>query len=398
MTLAASRAWIEVDAGALRHNIAQLRALLPEGCALMAVVKANAYGHGAAQCAALCQEAGVAAFAVATAAEGAALRESGIRGDILVLGYAGAEDVPTLSRYRLTQAVAGPDHARALEECGLPLYVHLKVDTGMHRLGFAWDRPQALADVFACPHLQVRGMFTHLSDADGLDPERQGRTRTQMDRFFRAAERLRRAGRDPGILHLQGSYGLLNYGGIPGCGWVRAGIALYGLLSSPGDVTRLSPDLRPVLSLRARVAQVRTLRAGERAGYDGAFTALRASTLALVTIGYADGWPRSLSGGRGRVLVRGRYAPVAGLVCMDQMLVDVTGIPGAAPGDVATLIGRDGDACLTAGEAALAADTITNELLSRLGERLERVVTDPSAPAPPPEEPPAQFYYFRTER
>ena len=382
MTCANRRAWIEVDTGALRHNLIQLRRLLPEGCGLLAVVKANAYGHGAVQCASVCQQAGVRAFAVATAAEGAALRERGIAGEILVLGYSGAEAVPLLSRYCLSQAVVSLDHARLLNACGLPLRVHWKVDTGMHRLGFAWDRPEVLASAFACQHLQVCGLFTHLSDAEAPDPESRSRTQTQIDRFFQMVQYLRSAGYEPGILHLQGSYGLLNYGGIPGCGWVRAGIALYGLLSSPQDTTRFSADLRPVLSLRARVAQVHTLQAGEPAGYDGAFTAQRPSRLALVTIGYADGWPRSLSRGRGRVLVRGQSAPIAGLICMDQLLADVTGIAGVSPGDTVTLIGRDGDTCLTAGEAAQAADTITNELLSRLGERLERVLTNQSGDAP----------------
>ena len=314
MTCANRRAWIEVDTGALRHNLIQLRRLLPEGCGLLAVVKANAYGHGAAECAAVCQQAGVRAFAVATAAEGAALRERGIAGEILVLGYSGAEAVPLLSRYCLSQAVVSLDHARLLNACGLPLRVHWKVDTGMHRLGFAWDRPEVLASAFACQHLQVCGLFTHLSDAEAPDPESRSRTQTQIDRFFQMVQYLRSAGYEPGILHLQGSYGLLNYGGIPGCGWVRAGIALYGLLSSPQDTTRFSADLRPVLSLRARVAQVHTLQAGEPAGYDGAFTAQRPSRLALVTIGYADGWPRSLSRGRGRVLVRGQSAPIAGQI------------------------------------------------------------------------------------
>lgn len=396
MSTAKSRAWIELDAGALRHNLAQLRRLLPEGCTLLAVVKANAYGHGAAECAALCQENGVDAFAVASAAEGAALRESGIEGAILVLGYSGAEAVPLLSRYRLSQAVVSLDHARLLNACGLPLQVHWKVDTGLHRLGFPWDRPDMLTSAFACRNLHVRGLFTHLSDAEALDPESRRRTRRQIDRFFQTAEHLRAAGCDPGTLHLQGSYGLLNYGGIPGCGWVRAGIALYGLLSSPEDVTRCPADLRPVLSLRARVAQVHTLPAGETAGYDGAFLARRPSRLALVTIGYADGWPRSLSRGRGRVLVRGQYAPIAGLICMDQLLIDVTDIPEVSPGDVVTLIGRDGDACLTAGEAAQAADTITNELLSRLGARLERVVTGRSGPEPLPQNPWLDFNFDNT--
>ncbi len=371
---ASHRAWIELDAGALRHNAAQLRGLLPPECGLMAVVKANAYGHGAVPCARICQEAGITAFGVATAAEGAQLRESGIRGEILVLGYSGAEDVPLLVRHRLSQAVAGEDHARLLASCGVPLRVHLKLDSGMHRLGFPWQGLEALDRVFACRNLRVAGLFTHLSDAETPDDEGLRRTRRQVRRFFQAVQGLRRAGRNPGILHVQGSYGLLNCGGIPGCGWVRAGIALYGVLSAPGDVTHFAPDLRPVLSLRARCAQIRSLPSGDRAGYDGAFIARRPTTLALLTIGYADGWPRSLSNGTGRVLVRGQSAPIAGLICMDQMLADVTGIPGVSPGDTATLIGRDGDAVLSAGESAQAAGTITNELLSRLGGRLERVV------------------------
>ena len=188
-------------------------------------------------------------------------------------------------------------------------------------------------------------------------------------------ETLRRAGHEPGALHFQGSYGLLNLPGLP-CDYARPGIALYGVHSAPGQETRAKPDLRPVLSLRARVVQLHRLEAGERAGYDGSFTARRPTVLATVSIGYADGWPRALSNGAGRVLLRGRSAPVAGLVCMDQLLADVTDIPGVTPGDAATLIGRDGDQEITAEEAAAAAGTITNELLSRLGPRLPRTVLE----------------------
>ena len=184
---------------------------------------------------------------------------------------------------------------------------------------------------------------------------------------------LRSAGYAPGTVHFQGSYGLLNYPGLP-CGCARPGIALYGVLSAPGDATTAALPLRPVLSLRARVSQLHTLAAGEAAGYDGAYTARRPTVLATLSIGYADGWPRALSYGAGRVLLHGRKAPIVGLICMDQLLVDVTDIEDVAPGDTATLIGRDGDVVLTAEEAAQAAGTITNELLSRLGPRLERVV------------------------
>lgn len=368
-----SRAWIELDAAALRHNLAALGSLLPEGARLMPVVKANAYGHGDLEIARLCAGAGADAFAVATAAEGVRLRRGGVRGTILVLGYSGPELAPLLARYRLTQTVVSTEHARALDACGRRLAVHLKVDTGLHRLGIPWDDTQSLTAPYSCSHLRVTGVFTHLADTERLDEASQARTREQLRRFRAAVDGLRSAGHAPGTVHFQGSYGLLNYPGLP-CGCARPGIALYGVLSAPGDATTAVLPLRPVLSLRARVSQLHTLAAGEAAGYDGAYTAHRPTVLATLSIGYADGWPRTLSNGAGRVLLHGRTAPIVGLICMDQLLVDVTDMEGVAPGDTATLIGRDGDAVLTAEEAAQAAGTITNELLSRLGPRLKRVV------------------------
>ena len=370
------RAWIEVDTAALRHNLSALSALLPEGGKLMPVVKANAYGHGDLAVARICAGEGIRAFAVAAAAEGARLRRGGVRGTILVLGCTGPQEAPLLARYRLTQAVASAGHARALDAQGRRIAVHLKIDTGLHRLGIPWDDVEGLVAPFACKNLKVTGVFTHLSDAEALDEASQARTLEQLRRLQSAVKGLRKAGFDPGAVHFQGSYGLLNYAGSLPCDFARPGIALYGVLSLPEHHTRAAAELRPVLSLRARVTQLHRLEAGESAGYDGAFIARRPTVLAALAIGYADGWPRSLSNGAGQVLIHGQRAPIAGLVCMDQLLVDVTDIPDAAPGDIATLIGRDGDGEVTAGQAAQAAGTITNELLSRLGPRLHRMVVD----------------------
>ena len=367
------RAWTELDSRALRHNIAALEDLLPPACALMAVIKADGYGHGALALARMCHQSGVDAFAVATAAEGVQLRRAGVGGTILVLGYTPPEQAPLLSRFRLTQSVVSLDHALALEEAGRRVRVHLKLDTGMHRLGIPWDDFEAQARVYQCRHLRVEGVFTHLADAEALDPVDEARTQLQIKRFYAAVSTLNRHNLPAGQQHILSTYGLLNYGPLP-CSYVRVGIALCGVLSRAEDVTRTLPDLRPVLSLRARVAQIHTLSPGERAGYDGSFVADGPCRVALVTIGYADGYPRSLSRGEGHVLIRGQRAPVAGLICMDQLLVDVTLIPEAAPGDVVTLIGRDGQAEITAGEVAQAAGTITNEIFSRLGPRLERVI------------------------
>ncbi len=367
---AKSRSWREVDLEALRHNAQALRALLPQGCELMAVLKADAYGHGAVPCARCLYRAGVRAFAVACLAEGVALRKGGIRGTILILGYTPPEAVPLLRRWRLTQTVADAAHGHALADMGKPVRVHLALDTGMHRLGVPAEDGEALAGLFRRRELRIGGVFSHLCVSDDLT--REAETQDQLDRFYRAVERLRRAGFGVGKVHVQASYGLLNLPPQP-CGYVRAGIVLYGVPSDGGAV-RQWPDLRPVLSLRARVACVRTLRAGERAGYGLEFQAERETRLAVLAIGYADGLPRALSRQGGRVLLRGRACPMAGRMCMDQLLVDVTGVPEVRAGDAATLIGRDGEWEITAAEVAERCGSITNEILSRLGRRTEIVV------------------------
>ena len=372
-----SRAWREIDLSALRHNAHALQALLPERCALMAVLKADAYGHGAPASAWCLWRAGVRDFAVACLSEGIALRKAGVRGVILILGYTPPELVPQLRRWRLTQAVADEAHGHALANQGLPLRVHLALDTGMHRLGIPAENIAALTRLYARRELRIEGVFSHLCVSD--NPELERYTTGQLDRFSAAVDRLRRQGLDPGKLHIQSSYGLLNLPPQP-CAYVRAGIVLYGV-SSGGVLPRQWPELRPVLSLRARVACVRTLRPGDRAGYGLAFQAERETRLAVLTIGYADGLPRALSQQGGRVLLRGVSCPMAGRMCMDQLLVDVTGVPEIQAGDVATLIGRDGNQEIPAEEVAERCGTITNELLSRLGKRACSYRIDEKKPA-----------------
>ncbi len=362
------RAWVEVDRPALRHNLRELRSVLEEGQRIMAVLKAEGYGHGAAPLAALLEEEGVDAFGTATLEEALALRQAGVRGTILVLGYVPPEAAGQAVRHRLTLTVVDEAHAAALEETGKPVRVHWKVDTGMHRLGVPWER---LAEVVkAAPHLVTEGVYTHLCVSDGRSKAEESFTIRQLERFHSSLDRLAQAGIHPREIHAQASYGLLNYTGL-GCTLARVGIALYGVLSD-GVRPRGAVALQPALALKSRVVSVRTVPAGEGAGYGLAFRAERDSRLAAVSIGYADGVPRSLSG-RGEALVRGQRVPFAGRVCMDQLLLDVTDLPEVKPGDTVTLIGRDGDQVLSAEAMAGAAGTITNELLSRLGPRLERV-------------------------
>lgn len=358
------RAWLEVDLGALVHNARTLQRRLPEGCELMAVVKAEAYGHGAAVTAACLQDAGVQAFAVATLEEGIALRRAGIRGEVLILGATPAARAWLIRRWRLIQTVVDLPHAQALDAAGVRIRVQLKIDTGMHRLGFAAGDTAAVLAACRLKNLQVCGAYTHLCAADSPVQEDIEFTLRQARAFYALTDQLEKEGIALPKRHLQSSYGLLNYPELRG-DYVRAGIALYGCLSRYGDHTVMRPDLCAVLSLKARVTLVRTVRAGESVGYGRAFTAPQDMRLAVVSAGYADGVPSTLVQG-GHVLIHGRCAPLAGRVCMDMLTVDVSEIPDVRPGDIVTLIGEG----LPAAQAADAAGEITNELLSRMGSRL----------------------------
>lgn len=361
-----ARAWVEVDSAALRHNAENLRALLPVGCELMPVLKCEAYGHGLVKTARLMSSMGIRAFAVACAAEGVELRRAGIRGEILILGWTAPESFPCLSRYRLTQTVTEPAYARQLSAYGKNIDVHIKIDTGMHRLGIDSEDIASVEEVFTLPHLRVRGMYTHLCVSDALDEASRAFTEAQRRRFFSLAEELCRRGYCVGKLHTQSSYGLLNYPDAR-CSYARVGIALYGVRSSRGDDAARWPGLEPALSLKARVEQVRSVKAGEGLGYGLAYTAPRESRIAVLPIGYGDGFPRAAEGAC--ALINGSRAPVVGRVCMDQLFVDVTDCGEVRPGDTVTLIGPG----LPCEELAEACGTISNEILSRLGKRLPRV-------------------------
>jgi serine/alanine racemase len=363
---------MEINLDHLRHNVKALQRLLPHNCDIMAVVKANAYGHGDIAIANELCKIGVRAFAVATVSEGIRLRQNGIKGDILVMGYSHPDELPQLIRYRLIQTVIDEDYARVLNECGKTIRVHVKIDTGMARLGEAYDNISALRSVYTCQHLSVEGIYTHLAVSDSLAPDDVAFTRRQLRRFHGAVEQIRKMGFDPGKMHVQSSYGVLNDAREESYDLARIGIAMYGVLSRPGERTKHSVDLRPVLALKARVAAVKELEAGNAVGYGRAFVARRPTRIAVLAIGYADGIPRSLSG-IGAVLIHGKRAPIVGLICMDQMMVDVTEIAETRAGDVVTLIGQDGAEEISAEQMAAAAGTITNEWLSRLGSRLERV-------------------------
>lgn len=367
------RAWMEVNLDNLQHNAAVLEEAMPRGCSLMAVVKAEAYGHGSFVISTCLDRMGVRAYAVASIEEGIRLRKYGIRGEILILGYTAPERAKELCKYDLSQTAVSFEHADRLNRQGVPVRVHIKIDTGMHRLGFDPDDLASVLKIFRAKNLRVEGIYTHLGVSDSHLSEDAAFTKGQIEKFYGVLSGLARKGIKLPKIHIQSSYGFWNYPELQ-CNYVRAGVALYGVLSSSDDEISRPLDLRPVLSLKSRVVLIRKVKQGDCVGYGRAFTAGRDSVIAILSIGYADGLPRSLSCGRGEVLIRGRRAPVAGRICMDQLAVDVTDIPDVSVGDAATLIGRDGKEELAAPAVADRSGSITNELLSRMGTRLGSVV------------------------
>ena len=370
------RTWAEISLSNLEHNYRALRALLPRSCRFLGVVKANAYGHGALTVGRKLEQLGCEMLAVACLDEGIALREAGIRAPILIMGHTPPQYAPELDRFSLIQTVGDRETALALSRwavsAGRRLEIHLKVDTGMTRLGFLWqeDRAQACAglleEVCRLPGLHVGGMFTHFAAADG-DEEY---TMAQFTRFLDAVGALEQKGLRPEICHCAASAAVLHYP-CTHMDMVRPGIALYGHYPTPDQEGLDGPGLRPVMSLYTRVAAVRQVPAGTPVSYGCTHTLTRDSRLAVLSIGYGDGLPRSLSN-RFWVRIRGGRAPLVGRICMDMCMADVTDLPQVEAGDAALLFGED----KPVEEAAGLLDTIQYEVLCGVSDRVPRVAVE----------------------
>lgn len=366
------RAWVEINIANLRHNVKVIQEVIPKECKIMAVVKANAYGHGDVQIAVELNRIGINAFAVATVDEGIHLRKEGIDGEILILGYTSPIRATELNDYHLSQTIVDLEHAQELNGFGKPIDVHVKVNTGMNRLGEDYRHVSEIASMFGYKHLNITGIFTHLCVSDSIKESDIAFTNQQIHCFCELLATLKQRHILIPKIHIQSSYGVLNYPNLR-CDYARIGIALYGVLSSPNANTKCSLDLRPVLALKSKVCLVKTISADESIGYGRSYVAQKPMKIAVVSIGYADGVPRSLSEKNSHVLIRGCRAQIIGRICMDQLVVDVTDAPDIKRGDIVTLIGKDGAEEITAEQMAANAGTITNELLSRLSSRLERV-------------------------
>ncbi len=363
------RSWIEIDTYALSNNVNELRRIMPDGCKLLAIVKDEGYGHGAFEITKALHEMGVDAYGVATVDEGIAIRKYGVKGMILVLGHTDPCRANDIKKYNLTQTVFDVGYAKELNSKGKKINVHIAIDSGMHRIGIDVNDASAVASVYSLRNLSVEGIFTHLCVSDSKDEDNIEYTKNQISSFNSLIDELNAMGLPVKNRHIQSSYGLLNYPEA-NCSYARIGISLYGADSSLGLEKNVDISLSPVMSIRTKIIQIRTYQAGETIGYGRTFTTVRESRIAVLPIGYGDGIPRCLSG-KASVLINGKRAPMIGRICMDQLMIDVTDIADVEVGSIATLIGSDGDETITAEEVANIAGTITNELFSRLGRRLE---------------------------
>jgi len=370
----------ELDLGALTRNHETLRTGAP-GVDVLAVVKADAYGHGAVPVSRALEAAGVRFLGVALVEEGLALREAGLRTDILVLSGAYDGGWETMLEHRMIPVVFRPEHLTALEAAararGVTARAHLKIDTGMGRLGvLPADVPAFLEAARACRRIELEGLCSHFANADLADAALTG---LQVTRFRTALGQMRSAGFDPRWRHLSNSAGLL---ALPEArdglemNLARPGLALYGLVPAPW--LRPARLLEPILSWKTAVVHVKSVPPGTPISYGSTWTAARPSRIATLPVGYADGWSRLLSN-RGAVLLRGHRAPIVGRVCMDLCMVDVTDIPGAEVGDEVVLLGRQGTEMQDAHQLAALQGTIAYDVLCAIGARVPRVVVGESA-------------------
>lgn len=370
-----SRVCAHINLDAVLHNLEQMHAHISEGTKIMAVIKADAYGHGAVPIAWEMEELSyVYGYGVASVEEAMQLRNANIRKPILVLGYTFPYSYETLINQEITPTVFRRDVLHQLDEIAGRMNVkspiHIKVDTGMTRIGIRPDEEGVafVKEALACENLIVEGIFTHFSKADEVD---KAFANGQLQSFLTFVKKCEEENNYKfKLVHCSNSAGIID---MPDANldMVRAGIILYGMWPSE-DVDKNAVDLEPVLSLKSHIVYVKDVEAGIPVSYNGTYITERTTRIATIPVGYADGYPRNLSN-TGTVIIAGKRAPIIGRVCMDQFMVDVTGIPECKEGDEVTLIGRDGDEYITVEELGTISGRFNYEFACEIGKRTPRV-------------------------
>ena len=373
------RTWAEIDLNKIEKNYDICRSMLRDGVKMMGVIKADGYGHGAVAYAEIFSQKGCEWFAVSNLDEALQIREAGIETPILILGFTPAEKAEVLAFNNIAQAVYNREYAAALSQNavaqGVQVNVHIKVDTGMSRIGFLYQDSEddaATIDAIeaACklPGLYAQGIFQHFAVAD-CGEEGEVYTRLQYDLFLDVIRRLQKRGTDFELYHCCNSAGASEYRDLQ-LNMARLGIVIYGLTSS--DLVKEQWGIEPVMSVKSVVAMVKEIEAGTTVSYGRTFTAEKDMKIATIPIGYADGYTRRLSGNGARMIIKGTYVPVIGTICMDMCMVDVTGLDVKA-GDAVTVIGKEGDKAVTVDEIAAKSGTINYEITCDISKRVPRV-------------------------
>ena len=380
MTLCGRPTFAEIDMDALRHNLRSAREFIGNEVRIMAVVKANAYGHGAIECARVLESEGVDWFGVALIEEAVELRGAGISKPILCLGGGSTGDERDLLEFNITPVIFNLEQAGALQmaasDAGQIMRVHIKIDTGMGRLGIRWNKLDAfIKQLAAFSNLKVEGLMSHYAAANDINEN--DFTRLQLDRFFESLSKFEAAGLRPEIIDIANSPGAVGHHDSR-FGMIRLGGILYGLGEDTLSDKLPKPELIPVMSLYSSIADIKEVREGETVGYGRTFTCNRDTRIALLPIGYNDGYRRLLSN-KANVIINGRLAPVIGRISMDWTIVDVTEVPDAKIGSTVIMIGRENGLEVSAADLGTFADTISYEITCGIGSRIPRKYVDKKA-------------------
>lgn len=364
------RTQAKIDLDAVEYNYNNTRAKLPQGCKLLGVIKADAYGHGAVELARFLENK-CDFFGVACIEEAVKLKKTGIKTPILILGYVAPAFYDLVVKYDIRIPVFSYDTAKALSDeavkQGKTVPFHFCIDTGMSRIGFQVNEESAdvCKEICALPNIEAEGLFSHFATADESDLTK---ALAQREKYKKFVEMLESRGIQIPIKHLNNSAGIMNFDEY--FDMCRMGIILYGLYPSE-EVDKSLLDIKPAMSWLTHISHIKTLEAGREVSYGGTFKTTEPSVIATIPVGYADGYPRCLSN-KGKVIINGQYAPIVGRVCMDQFMVDVTDVDGAELDSIVTLVGKDGDAELSMEEVSNAAYSFNYELPCRVARRVPR--------------------------
>ncbi len=375
-----TRSWVEIDLSRISHNVKEVQKLIPSTSKIMAIVKANGYGHGDVECSKELEHIGIDFFGVSSVDEGVRLRDHGITSPILILGYTPPVHFHYLHEKNLIQTLVSLEYAKKLnaycEKHNVIVKAHVKVDTGMSRIGIQCQdhvyRIEDVKEAYCLPSIEVCGIFSHFSVSDVLDEENISFTKHQKELFDRVLADLKKAGIKAGTTHLQNSYGILNYPDLT-YDYVRPGLLWMGVTSDDQVKIRTNPDFKPIMEWKANVSLVKEIETGVSVSYGRHYRAEGKRKVATLSVGYADGYPRIVSNKGACVLLHGKRVPIIGNICMDQMMVDVSEIEHVCEGDVATLIGRDHNEIITVDEISRLAHTINNETLCWISARVPRI-------------------------